>query len=291
LEELKRVGLDKKVNVRVFKPDDEDRVRGCYTSHMAIMQEIQKKYKNKKNYKVLILEDNLEITLRMNPNVVDSISEFLEQKEDWDIFHLAYMMYVPGLNLNKLKNEDHIVQMFSDPGSSIGTTAYIISKSGVDSMIEYNKKNGYKEAIPNVMAASFPSSRYASYPMLFHRASKIGSLVNPQLDSFRKVMFNPLLYTLWETLMVSTGLQNNQLFPAITLGLFISTITLAYNAYQTLSSTLADPSSIFSTSSLTAEFDLLLVLFPLFVALWGASLFKPGNTGKGFAASTQKQNK
>jgi len=33
----------------------------------------------------------------------------------------------------------------------------------------------------------------------------------------------------------------------------------------------------------------LLIGFPLVVGLWGASLFKPGNTGAGFAASTQKQ--
>ena len=33
----------------------------------------------------------------------------------------------------------------------------------------------------------------------------------------------------------------------------------------------------------------LLAAFPLIIALWGASLFKPGNTGAGFASSTQKK--
>ena len=32
---------------------------------------------------------------------------------------------------------------------------------------------------------------------VFHRAAKIGSLVNPQLDDFRKIMFNPMMYTTW----------------------------------------------------------------------------------------------
>jgi hypothetical protein len=32
----------------------------------------------------------------------------------------------------------------------------------------------------------------------------------------------------------------------------------------------------------------LLLALPLLVALWGASLFKPGNTGAGFAKTTQQ---
>jgi len=38
----------------------------------------------------------------------------------------------------------------------------------------------------------------------------------------------------------------------------------------------------------SSVFQLLLVP-PLMVALWGASLFKPGNTGAGFAKSQQQQ--
>jgi hypothetical protein len=33
----------------------------------------------------------------------------------------------------------------------------------------------------------------------------------------------------------------------------------------------------------------IILAFPLFVALWGSSLFKPGNTGAGFASTTQKK--
>ena len=285
--ELGKVGLLDKVKVRIFAPDNEDRVRGCYTSHINVLTEVQKTYKNKNSYKVLILEDNLEVTKRMGTSILASVNSFMKEKElnneTWDVFHLAYMMYVPGLSLKKLNTGDewsqNIVQLFSNSESSIGTSAYIISKSGVDAVLENHKKNGFKEAIPNIMALLFPNSRYAAYPMIFHRAGKINSLVNPQLDSFRRIMFSPAMYTTWETLMVTTGLQNNQLFPGITITLFISTIIAKNSNFVSMTS--GESNSLIGPQLLAA--------FPLIIALWGASLFKPGNTGAGFASSTQKK--
>lgn len=49
---LVQVQLWNKVNVRTFKTDDEDRVRGCYTSHIAVLKEIREKFKNQNNYQV-----------------------------------------------------------------------------------------------------------------------------------------------------------------------------------------------------------------------------------------------
>jgi hypothetical protein len=60
--------------------------------------------------------------------------------------------------------------MFASVGASVGTSSYIISKSGVDRLLAYHDANGYQEAIPNVMAKLYSSSRYAAYPMIFHRA-------------------------------------------------------------------------------------------------------------------------
>ena len=62
--------------------------------------------------------------------------------------------------------------MFTEKSASIGTSAYIISPDGVQQMLNYHKANGYQEAIPNIMAELFPSSRFTVYPMLFHRAGK-----------------------------------------------------------------------------------------------------------------------
>lgn len=46
----------------------------------------------------------------------------------------------------------------------------MISKSGVASILKRHQELGYIDAIPNVMSQLFPSTRYAAYPMIFHRA-------------------------------------------------------------------------------------------------------------------------
>jgi hypothetical protein len=43
----------------------------------------------------------------------------------------------------------------------------------------------------------------------------VPSIVNPQLNALRKVVFRPALRAAWETLLVRTGLETNQLFPLV----------------------------------------------------------------------------
>ena len=89
--ELEKAGLWDRTLVKAFKTDDVDRVRGCYASHMAVLKEIQSKFKRQKEYRVLILEDNLETTAGLTPQVVSGVARFLRQQEDtrWDVFHLV----------------------------------------------------------------------------------------------------------------------------------------------------------------------------------------------------------
>ncbi len=56
---------------------------------------------------------------------------------------------------------------------------------------------------------------YGKLTLTFLSPGNVNSLVNPQLNAFRRVMFSPALYGSWERLMVGTGLQNNQLFPGM----------------------------------------------------------------------------
>ena len=67
---------------------------GCYTSHIKILYEIQNTFKNKEDYSVIILEDNLEITRRMSETVLKEVASFVKSEKNWDVFHLAYMMWV-----------------------------------------------------------------------------------------------------------------------------------------------------------------------------------------------------
>jgi hypothetical protein len=112
---------------------------------------------------------------------------------------------------------------------------------------------------------------------------KISSLVNPQLNDFRKVMFSPALYSNWERLMVTTGLQNNQLFPGLVASLLVIILSALYSVV------FADHGSSDSSSLgqlMLSSGGSLLALIPLMVALWGSSLFKSGNTGMGFATTS-----
>eukprot|EP01040_Poterioochromonas_malhamensis_P009597 gene9597-10421_t len=336
-EALRACNLLDLVQIRKFKTDDNNRIRGCYTSHMAVLKEIQRQFGNRRDYQVLILEDNIEVTKNLKKDVINSIQSFLNQQKQastssktpanlqnavneqlWDVFHLAYMMYVPGLKLLQLNRnpilrtdiqgysrEDsrrfvnqpwakNIVQMFAEKSAVVGTSAYVISRNGVEKLLARDKKLGFTDAIPNIMAELFPETRFACYPMIFHRAGRVNSLVNPQLDNFRRVMFNPAMYTTWEKLMVGTGLRNNELFPTLTVTLLITTLAsivnivyrLLHPAEEGVSSALTSVSLTGSTpAEISANFlQLIGAMFPLFIALWGASLFKPGNTGSGFAA-------
>jgi hypothetical protein len=62
--------------------------------------------------------------------VVSSVARFLQQQEStrWDVFHLAYMMYVPGLRFEREKGNENVVQMVAEATAAVGTSSYIVSK-------------------------------------------------------------------------------------------------------------------------------------------------------------------
>ena len=123
--------------------------------------------------------------------------------------------------------------------------------------------------------------------MVFHRAGKINSLVNPQLDDFRKVMFTPTMYTNWEKLMVGTGLQNNQLFPGLMVTLLFSVLAATVSVLNNggaMEQLVGDNQNLANFLEVLPQ---VLVGIPLAVALWGATLFTPGVTGGGYATNAQ----
>ncbi|GMI07512.1 hypothetical protein TrRE_jg3493 [Triparma retinervis] len=213
------LGLANIVEVKKFQTDDEDRIRGCYNSHIEIYKEIASRYKGASDYSVLVLEDNISQSPLLSQSTLSNLASFQSRRQGgWDMLHLAYIMYVPGLQVTKT-DMGGVVSLKTGEQAALGTTAYVISKRGVDALLEYHEKFGYTIAIPDLMARLFPSSRYAAHPMMFHRASKIKSLVNPQLDTLRELLFEPLFYTNWERAMVSTGLGTNAIFISVVLAL------------------------------------------------------------------------
>ena len=182
-----------------FETDDEDRIRGCYNSHIETLKRAKKELAPSPNpldsllslvpgsssppplssYSVLVMEDNVSLSPSLSQSTLTSLTSFSDQNE-WDMLHLAYIMYVPSLVVTKTSTEN-VVKLSTGEQSALGTTCYVISERGVDAILDHHNRCGYSLPIPDLMARLFPESRYAANPMMFHRASKVKSLVNPQV--------------------------------------------------------------------------------------------------------------
>ena len=280
-EILNNINLLDKVQIINFETDDTDRVRGCYTSHIEIInkakndiidnqkssnddnkslswknilpslealftdtngngndnsntrkEEVDEK-ENKQKY-VLILEDNLSISIKnFTPKLLSSISSFLknENTNDINIVHLSYTPFIPNFYIQK-SEEKNIIQLNCGEQSALGTTAYILSTNGINTLLENDTSNNgyYGLAIPDVMTEIFTSKRYAVYPIPFIRNFDVKSLVNPQLDTLRTLLFIPSIYTIFENILVFTGLSTNVLLPLFIAFIgFVSVYSIGYS--------------------------------------------------------------
>mmetsp|Transcript_18951 Transcript_18951/g.42106 ORF Transcript_18951/g.42106 Transcript_18951/m.42106 type:complete len:438 (+) Transcript_18951:137-1450(+) len=248
---LSNLGLMDRVEIKRFETDDEDRIRGCYTSHIAVMKDAMAKIEQEpsggaekslqgdwwqqlstfmdpnsslelggksanqsrgdRQARVLVLEDNLDTSGNLEQSTLDAMSAFAAKPDtSWDMIHLSYIPYVPNLLVSKTK-DSKVVKLSCGVGSALGTTAYIINENGMRSLINEHEKKGYYAAIPDVMALRFPESRYASNPVPFLRAPKTPSLVNPQLDDLRSILFQPGVVSSVQSVLATTGLSSNNL--------------------------------------------------------------------------------
>mmetsp|Transcript_19206 Transcript_19206/g.47819 ORF Transcript_19206/g.47819 Transcript_19206/m.47819 type:complete len:409 (-) Transcript_19206:54-1280(-) len=282
---LDDINLLESVTIKEFETDDEDRVRGCYTSHVSVFRdalatnsktsrtnsgfnffEIFQEKGNVSNgngdANVLIFEDNVNLSNKvLVQETIDAISNFVQNNEkDWDVIHLAYIPYVPDLKVSKTNNDKIVKLSTSNQQSALGTTAYIINSKAMKRIVEEDDKNGYKVSIPDAMADLFGESRYALNPTVFVRAPATKSLVNPQLDDLRTILFRPTVVALVQQILVVTGLSTTVLLPIVILLLLLTSVSsasstvnaaLEYSTYGTLDGPLLFPiinaiSSLFS---------------------------------------------
>lgn len=112
---LSDVNLVDNLQVKEFDTDDENRIRGCYTSHLSVYRDIlaatsngrklsngfdffrnfQKNPEDDVNVNVLILEDNVALAGRpVKQEALDSIARFVSNKNDgnWDVVHLGKLL-------------------------------------------------------------------------------------------------------------------------------------------------------------------------------------------------------
>ena len=142
---LSEVGLDE-FEPCEFQPDDEDRVRGCYTSHIAVLEEAERRFAGSTgDLNVLVIEDNLSLSTRLCGSTLESVRAFLSGSgAARDVMHLAYIMYVPGLAVGRVERpdgekEESIVLLKSSIDSVLGTTAYVITRSGIDAVLRVRR--------------------------------------------------------------------------------------------------------------------------------------------------------
>ena len=269
---LDTAGVWDNVSVKAFATDDEDRIRGRYTSHISVLQDALKDCQRNTNRQgsvnawklllenlplsfgnnkessataqtqptisstssstsssslscALILEDNLALTGPIRQSVLDTVADFCRTNTDWDVLHLAYIPYVPNLVVSQTDTAG-IVQLSCGIGSALGTTAYIVSERGMQTLVDHHSAQGYYASIPDVMAELFPNTRYAVAPTLFTRAPKTKSLVNPQLDDLRSILFQPAVSSLVQVVLSSTGQStNNVLFGTVGLLLLLTGVS------------------------------------------------------------------
>lgn len=258
---LEKVGLLQKLEVKEFDTDDENRIRGCYTSHISVLTDVLNAARNEdkktffgdilgalipnsskytsqtvdRDLKVLVLEDNIALSSdQLKQSLIDSVAEYTSANRDWDMIHLSYIPYVPDLTLSRTASKD-IVKLSCGVGSALGTTAYIINTKAIKTLLKDDEENnGFYAPIPDVMAKLFPESRYATNPTIFVRAPNTKSLVNPQLDDLRSILFQPFVVVLAQQVLIVTGLTTNVLLPITVLLLLVLSTTSFVTTFDSL---------------------------------------------------------
>jgi hypothetical protein len=164
----------------------------------------------------LVLEDNLALTSdQLKQELLDSVAKYMTTDPSWDVIHLSYIPYVPDLKVSRTDFRD-IVKLSSGVGSALGTTAYIINTRAIKQLLKDDKENnGFYLPIPDVMAKLFPETRYATNPTIFVRAPNTKSLVNPQLDDLRELLFQPAVASFSQQVLLATGFTTNLLLPIV----------------------------------------------------------------------------
>ena len=145
--------------------------------------------------------------------------------------HLSYIPYVPDLRISRTETDD-IVKLSCGIGSALGTTAYIINTKGMKRLIEEDAQKGFYLPIPDLMSKLFPETRYATNPTIFVRAPDTKSLVNPQLDDLRSLLFRPSVASFAQQLLIKTGLTTNALLPIVVAVLLLASGASAVTTVQ-----------------------------------------------------------
>lgn len=155
-KELERIGITK-YEFYIVEKDKEDTKRGCFNSH----QEVSKLGLWKNYNRILVLEDDaifIKKVEKIHKSIIcllKYISKLEFQKDDFNIFYLGH------LPIGKLKKIDECIVSTKN---SRYTHAYILSKSGMDSIVDLKYRNYHYD-----YETSLIPKQYALYPMISYQ--------------------------------------------------------------------------------------------------------------------------
>lgn len=215
--------------VRIFERD-ENGARGCYFSHLSIYREALQKDLPW----ALILEDNLILTQPVEQvcELIAGMVQWASNSSNWSVLHLSLVHSAASLRLRPVEIQGEVsaasvvkvertapdwygpVSIERAPG--LGTTAYIISDRAMQQMLDLDSSDSSDSSdsdfrpIDDLLAERFAGSTYATFPAPLHRG-QTASLINPDQQLFRSVMYDERIFKAIESALVWTGLSSSQL--------------------------------------------------------------------------------
>lgn len=192
---LRQVGLGDLVEVRSFERDDADRIRGCYSSHISVLQEAQRRVEGKRECNILVLEDNIDVSPRLSSDTLAAVREYVTDPAAGEPRSRCVSLRcipprrspppppppprpsrhgAPGLHhvragaagaASRHRQGDgeepraallgaslqvertsgareRIVRLLCTPDSVLGTTAYLVTRSGLDALLAEHARHG-----------------------------------------------------------------------------------------------------------------------------------------------------
>lgn len=224
--------------VRIFERD-ENGARGCYFSHLSIYREALQKDLPW----ALILEDNLILTQSVEQvcELIARTVQWASNSSNWNVLHLSLVHSAASLRLRPVEIQGESAKLsvvkvertapdWYGPVSierapGLGTTAYIISDRAMQQMLDLSSDSDFGLPIDDLLAERFAGSTYATFPAPLHRG-QTASLINPDQQFFRSVMYDERIFKAIESALVWTGLSSSQL-----VWLFLASMAVSRNRF------------------------------------------------------------
>lgn len=236
--------------VRLFKRDVADGARGCYFSHLAVYEEVT----SEGMPWAVIFEDNVLVLSASDlKTMLDTLDEWASAATSWKILHLSLVHSAASLKLRKADAQKDAqvlgvagvvrvertapdwygpVKIERAPG--LGTTAYVISSEAAKDVLKRHAETGYTQPIDDLLVELFGASgTFAAYPAPVHRG-RVVSLINPDQELFRAVMYDPRVFKNVEWTLVQTGLSSSQLVWVFLAAMAAWTVGVSIPAFSAL---------------------------------------------------------